>query len=103
MMERGFRGSYQPVSKIIIYLNSVFSREIIRFIYSIAIIAISGTLAPPLLPETHPDYNSSIDVIFATYWFYPAETVVLLPEDQACVDEKKKNEKQRFDPKSKTT
>ena len=42
-----------------------------------------------------------MDVIFATYWFYPAKTEILLPADQACVEEKLKTETVRFDPRSK--
>ena len=65
------------------------------------LICISGTLAPPLLDPAHPDYAHSMDVIFATYWFFPAKTEVLLPEDQACIDEKLKKETIRFNPSSK--
>ena len=58
---------------------------------------------PPLLRLTHPDYAHSMDVVFATYWFYPAKTTILLPEDEACVKAKMDKEKQRFDPQSKSS
>ncbi len=62
----------------------------------------SGTLAPPLLPKYHPLYPHSMDVIFATYWFFPAETEVILPEDKECIEQKIKQEEIRFDPRSKS-
>ncbi|KAL5019654.1 hypothetical protein ScPMuIL_002546, partial [Solemya velum] len=61
----------------------------------------TGTLAPTTLDPHHPNYNHSIDFIFATYWFFPAKTEVLLPEDQACLEEKMKEETIRFDRNSK--
>ena len=60
-----------------------------------------GTLAPPLLSETDPDYARSMDVMFATYWFYPAKTTILFPEDEACIKLKMDIEANRFDPNSK--
>ena len=47
--------------------------------------------------------SSNIDVIFATYWFYPAKTKALLPEDQNCIDDLMKNQEQRFDVHSKSS
>ncbi|GFR66585.1 PQQ-like domain containing protein [Elysia marginata] len=62
----------------------------------------TGHLAPPTLPETHPDYNSTIDLVFATYWFFPAKTQAILPEDRKCIAEKLAQEGDvRFDPESK--
>jgi hypothetical protein len=61
----------------------------------------TGTLAPSSLHPSHPDFDRSIDVIFATYWFYPAKTETILPRDQKCVDEKMAEEIIRFDPHSK--
>ena len=60
----------------------------------------TGSLAPSSLPESNPLYNNSIDFIFATYWFFPAKTQAILPQDQKCIEEKMSQEKQRFDPKS---
>ncbi|KAK3106966.1 hypothetical protein FSP39_004149 [Pinctada imbricata] len=56
----------------------------------------TGSLAPTTLPVDHPLFNHSIDLVFATYWFFPAKTRVLLPKDQQCIDEKLKNEAIRF-------
>ena len=60
----------------------------------------TGTLAPSSLPETNPLYNNSMDFVFATYWFFPAKTRAILPQDQKCIEEKLSQENQRFDPKS---
>ena len=61
----------------------------------------TGTLAPSSLPKSNPLYNNSIDFVFATYWFFPAKTRAVLPQDQKCIEEKLSQENQRFDPKSK--
>lgn len=61
----------------------------------------TGTLAPTTLPRNHPDFNHSIDFLFATYWFFPAKTQVILPSDKKCIDEKMAKEKIRFSPTSK--
>ena len=60
----------------------------------------TGSLAPSSLPVTNPLYNNSIDFIFATYWFFPAKTRAVLPQDQKCIEKKLSQENQRFDPKS---
>ena len=60
----------------------------------------TGSLAPSSLPKTHPNYNHSIDFLFATYWFFPAKTRAILPEDQKCIEKKMSDEQIRFDPKS---
>jgi len=36
-------------------------------------------------------------MIFATYWFYPAKTKAILPEDQRCIDDMMNDQEQRFD------
>ncbi|XP_078658307.1 uncharacterized protein LOC144903766 [Branchiostoma floridae x Branchiostoma belcheri] len=54
----------------------------------------TGALAPSLDASD----KQSIDVLFATYWFYPAKTTVLLPEDEKCVQDMMDNEVQRFSP-----
>ncbi|XP_066299151.1 uncharacterized protein [Branchiostoma lanceolatum] len=54
----------------------------------------TGSLAPSL-DTSDPQ---AIDVLFATYWFYPAKTTVLLPEDEQCVQDMIENEVQRFSP-----
>ncbi|VDI56209.1 Hypothetical predicted protein [Mytilus galloprovincialis] len=60
----------------------------------------TGTLAPTTLHINHPDYNNSIELIFGTYWFFPADTHVVLPEDKECISKKLSQEKQRFSPLS---
>lgn len=61
----------------------------------------TGSLAPTLLKEDHQHYNHSIDVVFATYWFFPAKTQAILPQDQHCIEKKMSEETIRFDPHSK--
>lgn len=60
----------------------------------------TGTLAPSTLPKGHPDYAHTVDVVFATYWFFPARTKAILPEDQRCIEQRMAGETERFDPKS---
>ncbi|KAK3769153.1 hypothetical protein RRG08_034484 [Elysia crispata] len=61
----------------------------------------TGHLAPPSLPADHPDYNSSMDLVFATYWFFPVRTQAILPADRKCIAEKLTMEGDvRFDPES---
>lgn len=60
----------------------------------------TGTLAPTLLPLSHPNYNHSIDLVFGTYWFFPADTRAILPEDKKCIQQKLSEEKIRFSPLS---
>lgn len=61
----------------------------------------TGTLAPSTLPANHPDRKHSIDLIFATYWFFPANTRFILPEDKKCIEQKMTKQKIRFNRKSK--
>lgn len=61
----------------------------------------TGSLMPSSLPVTHPLYNHSVDFVFAVYWFFPAKTRAILPEDQKCIEEKMASETIRFDPSSK--
>lgn len=61
----------------------------------------TGTVAPSTLPLTHPDYHHTMEVVFATYWFFPAKTQAILPRDQKCIADKLSQEEQRFDPKNK--
>ena len=61
-----------------------------------------GTLAPPLLASSADGYDHSMDVVFGTYWFYPAKPDVILSKDQDCIDDKKANEAVRFDSNSKS-
>ncbi|XP_035703612.1 uncharacterized protein LOC110843502 isoform X2 [Folsomia candida] len=54
----------------------------------------TGTLAQPVNGE-------GIDLIFATYWFFPAKPQAILPKDQECIQEKLSKETERFDERSK--
>lgn len=65
------------------------------FIVLAANCCVAGTLAPSLV-ETEPN-TSSIDIIFATYWFYPAKTKAIMPDDQRCIDDMMDRQDQRFD------
>lgn len=85
---------YFPVD--LIHTSPPF-RWLIVFFYN----SLLGTLAPPLLKQTDPDYSRSMDVLFATYWFYPAKTKILLEEDNKCIEDMMKQEVQRLDPQSK--
>nr|XP_042902859.1 uncharacterized protein LOC107443619 isoform X2 [Parasteatoda tepidariorum] len=53
----------------------------------------TGTLAPSLK-------KGGMDIVFATFWFYPSETQGLLPEDKECIESRMKMEQERFDPSS---
>ncbi|XP_041470340.1 uncharacterized protein LOC121419916 isoform X1 [Lytechinus variegatus] len=60
----------------------------------------TGTLAPPLSPvlDDLPSDPNSIDVIFATYWFYPKPNRIITAREQKCLDDWTNNEQQRMDP-----
>lgn len=55
----------------------------------------SGTLAPSLSKD-----KSGIDLIYATFWFYPSDIQELLPEDKECIASRMNLEKERFEPSS---
>lgn len=55
----------------------------------------SGTLAPSLSKD-----KSGIDLIYATFWFYPSDVQELLPEDKECIASRMNLEKERFEPSS---
>ncbi|XP_022110434.1 uncharacterized protein LOC110989995 [Acanthaster planci] len=59
----------------------------------------TGTLAP-VLPGQADSAGDSMDLVFATYWFYPSDTQIILPEQQQCIDEWMAKETQRMNPKS---
>ncbi|KAG1658912.1 Protein FAM234B [Nymphon striatum] len=52
----------------------------------------TGTLAP----AWNSTNNSSVDLIFATYWFRPQKALTILPEDKECIENKMKDESERF-------
>lgn len=57
------------------------------------IIATAG-LAPSLETINNNAPGDSIDVVFTTYWQYPAKVRVILPEDKACIEHYRKMSKQ---------
>ncbi|GAB1601842.1 protein FAM234B-like [Argonauta hians] len=61
----------------------------------------TGSLVPSNLPPNHPDFNHSMDIVFATYWFYPAETRIILPKDKKCIQQRLDDQAIRFDQTSK--
>jgi len=57
-----------------------------------------GTLVKPLDESSG---GGGIDLIFATYWFFPAKTQAILPKDRECIQDKMSRERERFDKRSK--
>ena len=57
-----------------------------------------GTLAKPFNGSS----GGGIDLVFATYWFFPAKTQGILPKDRDCIQEKMSMESQRFEENSKS-
>ncbi|XP_035219132.1 uncharacterized protein LOC118192294 isoform X2 [Stegodyphus dumicola] len=53
----------------------------------------TGTLAPS-------KEGIGIDIIYATFWFYPSEVLSLLPKDKECIESGMKQEEERFGPTS---
>ena len=53
------------------------------------IIATAG-LAPSFQVVNTRGPTNSIDVVFTTYWQYPAKVRVILPEDKACIEHYRK-------------
>jgi len=66
-------------------------------LYPLTQFGVAGTLAPSLVKPATNSSSSSIDVIFATYWFYPAKTKAILPQDQQCIDDQMNKQQRRFD------
>jgi len=73
------------------------------FHFVILVICSIGTLAPSFHPTDSPKNVNSIDIIFATYWFYPAKTKALLPVDQKCIETRMAHQEERFDIHSNNT
>ena len=46
----------------------------------------TGSMATSLGEENNKEPMDSIDVIFTTYWQYPAKVRIILPEDKACIE-----------------
>merc|ERR1712168_111101 len=43
-------------------------------------------MATSLGEENNKEPMDSIDVVFTTYWQYPAKVRIILPEDKACIE-----------------
>lgn len=54
----------------------------------------TGGLVPSLQEVSNKGSANSIDVVFTTYWQYPAKVRIILPEDKACIDRYRKLAKQ---------
>ena len=46
----------------------------------------TGTVVASLAEENNTGPADSIDVVFTTYWQYPAKVRIILPEDKACIE-----------------
>ena len=46
----------------------------------------SGSMVTSLGEENNKGPTDSIDVVFTTYWQYPAKVRIILPEDKACIE-----------------
>lgn len=46
----------------------------------------TGSMATSLGEENNKEPMDSIDVVFTTYWQYPAKVRIILPEDKACIE-----------------
>ena len=54
----------------------------------------TGGLVTSLGEENNTGPSDSIDVVFTTYWQYPAKVRIILPEDKACIEKHRKLIKQ---------
>jgi len=50
----------------------------------------TGSIMTSLGEESNTGPADSIDVVFTTYWQYPAKVRIILPEDKACIEEYRK-------------
>ena len=50
----------------------------------------TGSIVTSLGEENNTGPADSIDVVFTTYWQYPAKVRILLPEDKACIEKYRK-------------
>ena len=46
----------------------------------------TGSVVASLGEENNTGPADSIDVVFTTYWQYPAKVRIILPEDRACIE-----------------
>ena len=68
--------------------------QIMSFFYSIKLLIsyffILGSIVTSLGEENNTGPADSIDVVFTTYWQYPAKVRIILPEDKACIEKYRK-------------
>lgn len=50
----------------------------------------TGSIVTSLGEENNTGPADSIDVVFTTYWQYPAKVRIILPEDKACIEKYRK-------------
>ena len=50
----------------------------------------TGSIITSLGEENNTGPADSIDVVFTTYWQYPAKVRIILPEDKACIKKYRK-------------
>lgn len=50
----------------------------------------TGSIVTSLGEENNTGPAESIDVVFTTYWQYPAKVRIILPEDKACIEDFRK-------------
>ena len=50
----------------------------------------TGSIVTSLGEENNTGPADSIDVVFTTYWQYPAKVRIILPEDKACIEDFRK-------------
>ena len=50
----------------------------------------TGSIMTSLGEENNTGPADSIDIVFTTYWQYPAKVRIILPEDKACIEDFRK-------------
>ena len=50
----------------------------------------TGGLASSLSHSSSKEPSNSIDLVFSTYWQYPAKVRIVKPEDKACIEHYRK-------------
>lgn len=50
----------------------------------------TGSIMTSLGEENNTGPSDSIDIVFTTYWQYPAKVRIILPEDKACIEDYRK-------------
>ena len=50
----------------------------------------TGSIVTSVGEENNTGPADSIDIVFTTYWQYPAKVRIILPEDKACIEDFRK-------------